>query len=384
MKRRIVVLFGGRSAEHEISVVSARSVLDALDAERYEPVAIGVTKDGRWHLVDGGPRALAQAASPGALPAVAEGAGPEVALDQEPGSQALVAADGDRTEIDVVFPVMHGPYGEDGSIQGFLEIVGVPYVGAGVLGSAIGMDKAVQKVLFRAAGIPVVDHEVVQEREWEEDAEGVEARAEHLAYPLFSKPATLGSSVGVVKVGDAEGLRPALEEAFRYGSKAVLERAVEDALEVEVAVLGNDDPVASIAGQIVPRGHPFYDYEAKYLDERGAELLIPAPLEEGTHAEVRRLAVAAFCASECSGMARVDFFVRPTGEILLNEINTIPGFTQISMYPKLWEASGLPFADLVDRLVELAIERHARERKKGTGARRVIEPPASTGGRPGR
>jgi D-alanine-D-alanine ligase len=366
MKRRIVVLFGGRSAEHEISVVSARSVLDALDPERYDPVAIGVTKDGRWHLVEGGPAALAAATGSRSLPAVGDGSGPEVALDQEPGAQALVAADGARTEIDVVFPVMHGPYGEDGSIQGFLELAGVPYVGAGVLGSAIGMDKAVQKVLFRAAGIPVVDQEVVHEREWEEDQEGVEARAEHLGYPLFSKPAMLGSSVGVRRVERPEDVRAALEEAFRYGRKAVLERAVEGAREVEVAVLGNDDPVASIAGEIVPRGHAFYDYEAKYLDEHGAELLIPAPLEETVHAEVRRLAVAAFRTAECTGMARVDFFVRPTGDVLLNEINTIPGFTQISMYPKLWEASGLSYPDLIDRLVELAIERYDGERKKGT------------------
>ena len=367
MKRRIVVLFGGRSAEHEVSVVSARSVLDALDPNRYEPLAIGVTKDGRWHLLEGGPRALAAGSAADALPAVSEGSGPEVALDQEPGSRSLVAVDGARTEIDVVFPVMHGPYGEDGSIQGFLEMAGVPYVGSGVLGSAVGMDKAVQKVLFRAAGIPVVDHDVVHEREWEEDPEGVEARAEHLGYPLFCKPAALGSSVGVVKADRPEDLRPALEEAFRYGRKAVLERAVEGAREVEVAVLGNDDPVASVAGEIVPRGHDFYDYAAKYLDEHGAELLVPAPLDEAAHAEVRRLAVAAFRAADCSGMARVDFFVRPTGEVLLNEINTIPGFTHISMYPKLWEASGVPYPELIDRLVELAIERHERERKKGTG-----------------
>jgi D-alanine-D-alanine ligase len=367
VKRRVVVLFGGRSAEHEISVVSARSVVGALDPDRYEPVAIGVTKEGRWHLVEGGPSALGPDAPANALPAVTDGAGPEVELDQEPGAQALVAADGDRTAIDVVFPVMHGPFGEDGSIQGFLEMAGVPYVGAGVLGSAVGMDKAVQKVLFRAAGIPVVDHEVVHEREWEEDPDAVEARAAHLGYPLFSKPATLGSSVGVVRVDERVELRPALEEAFRFGRKAVLESAVDGAREIEVAVLGNDDPVASVAGEIVPRGHAFYDYAAKYLDEQGAELLIPAPLDEPTHTEIRRLAVRAFEAVDCAGMARVDFFVRPTGEIVLNEINTIPGFTQISMYPKLWEASGMPYPELIDRLIELAIERHERERKKGTG-----------------
>jgi D-alanine-D-alanine ligase len=367
MKPRVVVLFGGRSAEHEVSVVSARSVIDSLDRERYETVAIGVTKDGRWLLLDDGPRALEAGAAPGALPAVTAAAGPEVALDQEPGARALVAGNGERTRIDVVFPVMHGPFGEDGSIQGFFEMAGVPYVGAGVLGSALGMDKAVQKVLFRAAGIPVVDHDVVHEREWEEDPDAVEARAEHLGYPLFCKPSTLGSSVGVVKVDASDSLRGALETAFRYGRKAVLERAVEEAREIEVAVLGNDDPVASVAGEIVPRGHEFYDYEAKYLDEHGAELLVPAPLDEGTHAEVRRLAVAAFLAVDCAGMARVDFFVRPSGEVVLNEINTIPGFTQISMYPRLWEASGVPYPELIDRLVDLAIERHERERKKATG-----------------
>jgi D-alanine-D-alanine ligase len=241
-------------------------------------------------------------------------------------------------------------------------------VGAGVLGSAVGMDKAVQKVLFRAAGIAVVDHEVVLEREWEEDPKAVDARAESLGYPLFCKPATLGSSVGVRRVERREDLRSALEEALRYGRKAVIERAVEGAREIEVAVLGNDDPVASVAGEIVPKGHAFYDYEAKYLDEHGAELVIPAPVDERTHAEIRRLAVAAFRAVDAAGMARVDFFLRPSGEILLNEINTIPGFTQISMYPKLWEASGLAYPELIDRLIELAIERHDRERKKGTGA----------------
>ena len=365
MKRRIVVLFGGRSAEHEVSCVSARSVLDALDPDRYEAIPIGVSKEGRWQLMTGGPPALPAEGSASVLPQVTSASGPEVALDQEPGARSLVAVDGSRMKIDVVFPVMHGPFGEDGSIQGFLEMAGVPYVGAGVLGSALGMDKAVQKVLFRAAGIPVVDHEVVLEREWEEDPEGVEARAAHLGYPLFSKPATLGSSVGVAKVHTAGELRAALEEAFGFGRKALLERAVEGAREIEVAVLGNDDPVASVAGEIVPT-HEFYDYEAKYVDEHGAELIIPADLPPETLEEIQRLAIAAFRAIDCAGMARVDFFLRPAGGVLLNEVNTIPGFTQISMYPKLWAASGLPYPELVDRLVELAVERHERERKKGT------------------
>jgi D-alanine-D-alanine ligase len=365
MKRRVVVLFGGRSAEHEVSCVSARSVMDALDRQRYEVIPIGVTKEGHWQLMPGGPPSLPSGPEP-ALPQVSGQSGPEIALDQDPGARAVVAPDGTRTQIDVVFPVMHGPFGEDGSIQGFLEMAGVPYVGAGVLGSAVGMDKAVQKVLFGAAGIPVVECEVIHEREWVEDPSDVEARAEDLGYPLFAKPATLGSSVGVTKVHEPDELRPALEEAFRYGRKALLERSVEGAREIEVAVLGNDDPVASIPGEIVPTGHEFYDYEAKYLDEHGAELIIPARISAETAETAQRLAVAAFRAIDCAGMARVDFFLEPTGEVLVNEVNTIPGFTQISMYPKLWQASGIPYPDLVDRLVELAIERHEAEQKKGS------------------
>ena len=365
MKRRVVVLFGGRSAEHEISVMSARSVIDALDPARYEAIPIGVTRHGRWQLMPSGPPALARGAG-AALPAVDPAAGDEVTLDQEPGTQALVGADGSRTEIDVVFPVMHGPYGEDGSVQGFLEMAGVPYVGAGVLASAVGMDKAVQKVLFAAAGIPVVEHEVVHEREWEEDPEGVQARAEHLGFPLFCKPAALGSSVGITKVLGPQELRPALELALSFGRKALLERAVEPAREIECAVLGNDDPVASVAGEIVPRGHAFYDYEAKYLDEGGAELIVPARLPPGTLEEVQRLTIAAFRCIDCAGMARVDLFLTAEGRLFVNEVNTIPGFTSISMYPKLWEASGVPYPELVYRLIELAVQRHDSERKKGT------------------
>jgi D-alanine-D-alanine ligase len=363
VRRRVVVLFGGRSAEHEISVLSARSVIATLDPARFEVIPVGVTKLGRWHLLPAGPPEVRPG---GGLPGVDDTNGEEVALEQEPGARALVATGGGRTEIDVVFPIMHGPYGEDGSVQGFLELAGVPYVGAGVLASSLGMDKAAQKVLFAAAGIPVTPHEVVHEREWEEDPEGVQARAEHLGFPLFAKPAALGSSVGITKVLEPQGLRPALELAFRFGRKAVLERAVEPAREIECAVLGNDDPVASVAGEIVPRGHDFYDYEAKYLDEHGAELRVPAPIEPEVLEEVQRLAIAAFRAIDCSGMARVDFFLAPDGRVVLNEINTIPGFTSISMYPRLWEASGVPYADLVERLIELAVERHEAERKKGT------------------
>jgi D-alanine-D-alanine ligase len=365
VRKRIVVLFGGRSAEHEVSVVSARSVMDALDPNRFEVVPIGVTKEGHWQLMPGGPPALRAGAS-GRLPEVTEASGPGVALDQAPGSQALVAGDGSRTPIDVVFPVMHGPFGEDGSIQGFLEMAGVPYVGSGVLASAVGMDKAVQKVVLASAGIPVAEHHVVSEREWEEDPDAVEARAAHLGYPLFAKPAALGSSVGVTKVHGPDELRGSLETAFRYGRRALLEQAQEGARELEVAVLGNDDPVASVAGEVVPT-HEFYSYEAKYLDERGAQLVIPASVPPEVMEELQRLAVAAFRAFDCAGMARVDFFLRSSGALLVNEVNTIPGFTQISMYPKLWEASGISYGELIERLIDLAIERYERERKKGAG-----------------
>ncbi len=342
-------------------------MIDALDPGRYEAVAIGITREGRWRLMPGGPPALPSAAEAGVLPRVGPGSGTEVVLDQRPGSQALVSEDGSRTEIDVVFPVMHGPYGEDGAVQGFLEMAGVPYVGSGVLASALGMDKAMHKVVFAAAGLPVVEHEVVYEREWEEDPEAVAARAEHLGFPLFSKPAALGSSIGIRRIGGPAELRGCLEESFRHGRKALLERSVEGARELECAVLGNEDPVASVAGEIVTRGHEFYDFEAKYLDERGADLVIPADIPPAALEEVQRLAISAFRAIDAAGMARIDLFLLADGRLVLNEVNTIPGFTTISMYPKLWEASGLPYPQLVDRLLELAIERHEAERKKGTG-----------------
>jgi len=358
-----MVLFGGRSAEHEISCISARSVIDALDPDRHEVIPVGITREGRWHVLPGPP---ALPSETGTLPEVTDASGEAADLVEGLGrSRELVAADGSRREIDVVFPVLHGPYGEDGATQGLLELAGVPFVGAGVLGSAVGMDKGVQKALFASAGLPVVPHEVVREPEWRDDREGVAARVEALGYPVFTKPATLGSSVGITKVPDAEGLATGLDEAFRYARKAVVERGLEDAREIECAVLGNDDPVASAAGEIVPVGHEFYDYDAKYLDDRGAELLIPADLDPGLLERIQRTSVAAFRVAECAGMARVDFFVRGD-ELWLNEINTIPGFTSISMYPKLWEASGLPYPELVERLLDLAVERHEAERAKAT------------------
>ena len=366
-RRRVAVLFGGRSAEHEISCISARSVIDALDPERTEVVPIGISRDGRWHRLSGPP---ALPSETGRMPEVTEGSGTEVELAAEAGSREIVAADGSREPIDVVFPVLHGPFGEDGAIQGLFELAGVPYVGAGVLGSAIGMAKDVQKQLFLQAGIPVGPFETVHEKDWEDDPESVEAAAEALGYPLFTKPVSLGSSVGVTKVGSATELAAGLDEAFRYARYALLEKAAEGAREIECAVLGNDEPVASVAGEIVPEGHSFYDYEAKYLDEHGAQFLIPADLKPEVLEDVQRLSVTAFRTARCAGMARVDFFLLGEDELWVNEINTIPGFTSISMYPKLWEASGLPYAHLVERLLDLALERHEADRKN-TGVREL-------------
>ena len=366
-RRRVAVLFGGRSAEHEISCISARSVIDALDPATTEVVPIGITREGSWHLLVGPP---ALPAETGRLPEITAGAGAPVKLGGGSGTQELVGADGSRQAVDVVFPVLHGPQGEDGAVQGMLELAGVPYVGAGVLGSAIGMDKAVQKVLFAAVGLPVVRAEVVRESEWAEDPEGVAARVDGLGFPVFTKPATLGSSVGISKVHDPSELVAGLDEAFLYARKALVEMGIEDVREVECAVLGNDDPVASIAGEIVPTGHEFYDYEAKYLDEQGARLSIPAELGRDRMERIQRMAIEAFRAIDCAGMARVDFFLRGD-EVWVNEINTIPGFTQISMYQKLWEASGLSYRDLVERLLDLAVERHEAEHGKRM---RVREP----------
>jgi len=356
-KRRIAILFGGRSAEHEVSVISARSVLAALDPERYEVLTIGIDKEGRWHFLNALPQG-----TPGALPAVREEAGQAVSLARQPGDAAMVTEDGVRREIDVVFPILHGPFGEDGTVQGMLELAGIPYVGAGVLGSALGIDKAVQKVLFAQAGMPVVPHVVVHERDWERDRGGVEARARALGLPMFVKPATLGSSVGITKVKRWDDLAAALEEALSFASKALVERSMEGTREIECGVLGNDDPIASVPGEIAPEGE-WYDYRAKYVDE-GTRLIVPAELPDDVTKEVQRMAVEAFRAVDAAGMARVDFFYREP-ELVLNEINTIPGFTPVSMYPRMWEASGVSYPELIDRLVELALERYDRDRKRG-------------------
>ena len=376
-RRLVVVLFGGRSAEHEISCNSARSVIDALDTERNEVIPVGITREGRWHVLPGPP---ALPAETGRMPEVTDGSGAAAELAEGGGgSRELVVADGRRRAVDVVFPVLHGPFGEDGATQGLLELAGLPFVGAGVLGSAIGMDKAVQKVLFAAAGLPVAPYEAVREPEWREDPEGVAARIEAIGYPAFAKPANLGSSVGISKMHDAGELAAGMDEAFRYARKALVEQGLEPIREIECAVLGNDDPEASVAGEIVPRGHEFYDYAAKYLDDQGADLVIPARVAPEVQARVRSMAVAAFRAIDCAGMARVDFFLRGDDELWLNEINTIPGFTSISMYPKLWEASGLAYPALVERLLDLATERYEAERTKGTHARELPGDAGETG-----
>jgi len=358
-KIRVAVIFGGRSVEHEVSLVSARAIMGALDRRRYEVVPIGITKRGRWVT-----------------------AGTHYALPADPSAGGLIVlADGRRTErrpvprgrrgarrsgslggpIDVVFPVVHGTGGEDGSLQGLLELADLPYVGAGVLGSALGMDKALMKAVFREAGLPIADYRVFRCREVERDPEGVAGIAEEaFGYPCFVKPSGLGSSVGVSKAKHRRGLLEGLRLAARYDHKVIVERGI-DAREIECSVLGNDVPEASVPGEIIP-ANEFYDYRAKYVDP-GSRLVIPAALGEEQTRRVRDIAVRAFQVLDLAGMARVDFFLdRATDAIFLNEVNTIPGFTPISMYPKLWEASGLPFSELVDRLIRLALERHAEKK----------------------
>lgn len=360
---RVGVLFGGRSGEHEVSILSARGVMGAMDREKYEVIPIAITKGGTW-LAGGDPMRslLAGPEAGGSVPVTL------VADPQDP--HLLVLGTGEvhgrrRLEVDVVFPVLHGPFGEDGTVQGLLELAGVPYVGAGVASSAVGMDKALQKTLFTGRGLPVVRHEVVFRWQWRQRPDRVLERVEDvLGYPCFVKPANLGSSVGVTKARDRQELQGALEEAARYDRKMLVEQAV-DAREIECSVLGNDAPQASVPGEIVP-SREFYDYWAKYVDE-GSQLLIPAPISPQLTERVRSLAVEAFVALDCAGMARVDFLLdRRSEELYISEVNTIPGFTPISMYPKLWEASGVTYGELIDRLIALAVERHADKAQNET------------------
>jgi D-alanine-D-alanine ligase len=391
MKRlRVGILFGGRSGEHEVSLLSAASVFSAIDQNKYEVVPIGITKEGRWVTAADAERLLhgkaagsahhLRAGDPEATPAAAVlAAGEAIIVPPEPQRQSgsltpfhteatLARRASDRAiNVDIIFPVLHGTFGEDGTIQGLLELADLPYVGAGVLGSAAGMDKDVMKSLFLAAGLPIVKHVTVLRRDWEADARRIQKLVElKLKYPVFVKPANLGSSVGISKVRGREELRPAMEEAARFDRKIVIEQGVggknHKAREIECSVLGNDNPTASVPGEIVP-GKEFYDYTAKYLDE-GSQLIIPAKLSRAETRKVQQLAIGAFKAVDCSGLARVDFLMEPkTRKIYLNEINTMPGFTSISMYPKLWAATGLAYPDLIERLIQLGLERHEEKKK---------------------
>ena len=363
-KLRVGVIFGGRSGEHEVSLRSAESIINALDREKYEVVPIAITKAGKW---------LASSEATNLLPsAVMNNADQHVAIFGDPTEKGLARfsnenESGKRDKLDVIFPVLHGTYGEDGTIQGLLEMADVPYVGCGVLGSAAGMDKVVMKRLFREAGLPIVEFVHFLRSQWEADPLLIELRvAEEIGFPCFVKPANLGSSVGISKATDAKSLNEAIALAAKYDRKIVVERGV-DAREIEVSVLGNDQPLASLPGEIVPQSAAFYDYQAKYISADGARLEIPANLSEAQTTEIQQLAVRAFQAIDGSGLGRVDFFLeKETGKLLLNEINTMPGFTSISMYPKLWEASGLPYSQLIDRLIELAFERHREKSRNVT------------------
>jgi D-alanine-D-alanine ligase len=394
-KLRVGILFGGRSGEHEVSLLSAASVLNAIDKTKYEVVPIGITKDGRWLTAEhaerllkgdagGGARAThptqLRAGDPEATPGAAVLAtGESVVVPPEPArhdaglapfqtdAAALRRASDRAINVDVIFPVLHGTFGEDGTIQGLLELADIAYVGAGVLGSSAGMDKDIMKSLFRAAGLPIVKHVTVLRGQFEREPKKVQKLVESkLKYPVFVKPANLGSSVGISKAHDGKGLGPAIAEAAKFDRKIVIEEGVggkkNKAREIECAVLGNDDPKASVAGEIVPCKE-FYDYDAKYLVE-GSEGVIPAKITKAEMKTVQRLAIAAFQAVDCTGLARVDFLMDPKSrKIFVNEINTMPGFTAISMYPKLWAATGVPYPELIDRLIRFGIERHEDKKR---------------------
>jgi D-alanine-D-alanine ligase len=356
-KIRVGILFGGRSAEHEVSLQSAKNIVDAIDKNKYEVVLIGIDKTGGWHLDEGSRFLLRTTESEmPELPASGEN------LAMVPGKQEeqLVLLSGQQApgSLDVVFPILHGPFGEDGTVQGLLKLANIPFVGAGVLGSAVGMDKDVMKRLLRDAGIPIA--RFITLHKYSAQEVGFDEARNQLGLPLFIKPANLGSSVGIHKVRDREEFDRAVLDAFEYDNKVLIEECIVGR-EIECSVLGNDQPVASVLGEILPR-HEFYSYEAKYLDESGAGLEIPAKLPPEISERIRQTAIKTFSVLCCEGMARVDFFLRNGEEIIVNEINTIPGFTRISMYPKLWEASGLSYGELIDKLIGLAIEKFEREK----------------------
>lgn len=351
----VAILFGGRSAEHEVSLKSARNVIDAIDKDKYNPILIGIDKKGKW-LLNENSRFLLNSENPRL--AESNELGDSIALiPQSKGEIVNLSNPENHKAIDVVFPILHGPFGEDGTVQGLLKLANVPFVGSGVLGSSVSMDKDVAKRLLRDADIPIAKFLVFKDNE-RIDFEMV---VSYLGLPLFVKPANLGSSVGISKVDDKDGFDEAISKAFQFDRKIIIEEYIAGR-EIECSVLGNDDPVASLPGEIIANDE-FYSYEAKYIDENGAILDIPANLDESTTRNIQNLAVKTFKTLSCEGLSRVDFFLKEDGEIIVNEINTIPGFTSISMYPKLWEASGLSYTELIDKLIILAIERFEKEKK---------------------
>jgi len=356
-KIRVGIIFGGRSGEHEVSFLSASSIIKAIDKDKYTVVPIGITKEGRWIS----PQDSESALQSGKI----EGKNTVILLNDS-FSKSLVCIDNNQKldkssaleKLDVIFPVLHGPYGEDGTVQGLLELANIPYVGAGVAASAISMDKDLMKIIFQQKNLPILKWMTIKRKEWQKDKEKILSLVQDdFEYPLFVKPASLGSSVGITKVHKKEELDEAIDLASSYDRKILIEKGLEEAREVECGILGNDEPRASVVGEVKPAGE-FYDYDSKYTDE-GTQLIIPADLPDGVSREVQEIALRAFKAVDSAGMARVDFFVtKKENKIYLNEINTIPGFTSVSMYPRLWQATGTSYPELIDRLIQLALERH--------------------------
>lgn len=368
-KIRVGLIFGGKSGEHEVSLASAQSVAHAIDKEKYEIGLIGITKDGRWIAGGSALKQLATASPTPLLSGKLENNGNGVTIETASTKELVpgaAASTSPLSSIDVAFPLVHGPFGEDGTVQGLLELADIPYVGAGVAASAVGMDKALMKAVFRANNLPIVDWMLIRRHDWEsKPEETIRSIESAFGYPCFIKPANLGSSVGISKAHNWDELAQALANAAQYDRRLLAERAV-DAREIECSVLGNDEPIAAIPGEVVPK-REFYDYVAKYADDSGTELKVPADLSPELTRSVQDIAVRAFKAIDGSGLARVDFFIeRGTNRVLVNEINTIPGFTSVSMYPMMWEKTGLTYPALIDRLIQLALERYADKKKSKT------------------
>lgn len=359
-KIKVGILFGGKSAEHEVSLQSARNVADAINKSKYEVVLLGIDKTGKWHLNNDSSKFLLNSQNPKLIALNKENTNSVALVPQSDGFLSLENSISNTQKIDVVFPILHGPFGEDGTVQGLLKLAGIPFVGAGVLGSAVGMDKDIMKRLLRDAGLPVGKFLVLREGE----KLSFKTASETLGLPFFVKPANMGSSIGVSKVSKRSQFTAAIEEAFTFDRKILIEEAIVGR-EIECSVLGNDNPIVSVPGEILVHDE-FYSYDAKYIDEHGATLQIPAKVSKSEIKKVQKLAIATFKALSCEGLGRVDFFLKNNGEFIVNEINTIPGFTSISMYPKLWEATGISYAKLIDILIQLAIERFEKEKRLKT------------------